>query len=499
MSRPDAGCFQLLATIALMTFAQGERLAADDVADHSPLARVEIFAAGETTRMDLWMEVGGEPLAARFERTRRRYVESLFARLDRDADGRLSEAEAAAAPPPQLALPDSVPAGEADSVHVAFNFRAVDVNRDGHATSEEFLEFYSYFGDGPLRLRTVPANAELLVRLHETLLSKLDSDGDGTVDVPELNRARDLAALDRDGDEVLTASELLPPSAADETLAMANASGDFRLRRSRTGMDEGISLVVIFPPAGHTGQPVLIYTGVKSPLPAAGTLRLATEALAIDVEVVTPPLRVLERARRVLTLEFDGADADGNDRVARDDRIAEFLSGEFEVLDSDGDATITTRDVREYADGLLTAEDEFRASQITLRLLEAGGGLFALLDANGDGRFSQRELSSAPGVVATYDRNSDGRLEADEMNPPHRLLIQRGTLQVPYATGTARAPGPAWFSRMDRNRDGDVSRGEFLGPALQFDELDADRDGWIDLEEALRVERRSSEVIQDGI
>ena len=37
---------------------------------------------------------------------------------------------------------------------------------------------------------------------------------------------------------------------------------------------------------------------------------------------------------------------------------------------------------------------------------------------------------------------------------------------------------------MDRNRDGDVSRREFLGPRDQFDRLDRDNDGLIDADEA---------------
>ena len=34
------------------------------------------------------------------------------------------------------------------------------------------------------------------------------------------------------------------------------------------------------------------------------------------------------------------------------------------------------------------------------------------------------------------------------------------------------AAGPAWFRRMDRNRDGGVSRREFLGTREQFERLD---------------------------
>jgi hypothetical protein len=46
------------------------------------------------------------------------------------------------------------------------------------------------------------------------------------------------------------------------------------------------------------------------------------------------------------------------------------------------------------------------------------------------------------------------------------------------------AVGPAWFRRMDRNRDGDVSRREFFGSREQFDRLDRDGDGLISPAEA---------------
>ena len=45
---------------------------------------------------------------------------------------------------------------------------------------------------------------------------------------------------------------------------------------------------------------------------------------------------------------------------------------------------------------------------------------------------------------------------------------------------------------MDRNRDGDVSRREFLGPREQFDRLDRDKDGLIDPDEASAAAKASA-------
>jgi Ca2+-binding EF-hand superfamily protein len=39
--------------------------------------------------------------------------------------------------------------------------------------------------------------------------------------------------------------------------------------------------------------------------------------------------------------------------------------------------------------------------------------------------------------------------------------------------------GPAWFHGMDRNKDGDVSRREFLGTDAQFRKWDRNGDGLI--------------------
>jgi hypothetical protein len=50
------------------------------------------------------------------------------------------------------------------------------------------------------------------------------------------------------------------------------------------------------------------------------------------------------------------------------------------------------------------------------------------------------------------------------------------------------AAGPDWFRKMDRNRDGDVSRAEFLGSDELFRRIDTDGDGLISAAEASRYD-----------
>jgi Ca2+-binding EF-hand superfamily protein len=43
---------------------------------------------------------------------------------------------------------------------------------------------------------------------------------------------------------------------------------------------------------------------------------------------------------------------------------------------------------------------------------------------------------------------------------------------------------PEWFTRMDRNGDGDLTLKEFLGDKEQFQSLDSNQDGFIEPKEA---------------
>jgi hypothetical protein len=90
--------------------------------------------------------------------------------------------------------------------------------------------------------------------------------------------------------------------------------------------------------------------------------------------------------------------------------------------------------------------------------------------------------------LAALDRVQDGYVIPDEVPQALEIAIARGSVETPDATfarpGLAgsqkREDLPRWFTAMDANQDGVVSRREFIGSGEQFDRLDVDQSGLID-------------------
>src|SRR5262245_18467931 len=123
-------------------------------------------------------------------------------------------------------------------------------------------------------------------------------------------------------------------------------------------------------------------------------------------------------------------------------------------------------------------------------------GLFDVLDVNRDGRLSVREMRRAPQLLAKLDRDHKGFLTREDIPHSYRLEMRRGPAGPNGLNGAAaffdlygggNAKGvtdvpqkrPLWFRKMDHNRDGDVSRKEFLFGDELFRKIDTDGDGLI--------------------
>jgi Ca2+-binding EF-hand superfamily protein len=170
-----------------------------------------------------------------------------------------------------------------------------------------------------------------------------------------------------------------------------------------------------------------------------------------------------------------------------------FFPRQFDLLDRDGDGKLTMQELTDYLDKVQAIQAKAFTSSTVLLLSGEAQGLFEALDRNRDGKLSRREVRALPQLVP-----ADGQLALDQLPRTRRLAIglYRASFNrvaggepfsppgLPLLTLDWSGDNLAWFRKMDRNGDGDVSRREFLGPREDFDRLDLDGDGLLSIEEA---------------
>jgi len=404
--------------------------------------------------------------------------DALFKMLDTDGDGKLSRAEIEAARDvlAKLDVDDDelISMRELAPTAAPQAFRALavqppprgvpfqvegksffHVNSDESRTKLAFLLLAHYDKDNDKRLSRAESG------MSEADFAKLDRNGDGWLDLAEL------AHFTKRAPAVEGVVDMRSPgqnSGAAEPLVIRSlgslpAKALTQGRGQATISLDGADLVVQNLDAGATRVAFNQFSFILQQLKAADTMmRGYVELKDLD----TPQLQ--------------------------------FLRSIFPILDRNEDGKLTEQEAQAYFD-LQTQSRDFTAG---FYVQEQGRNWFQILDANRDGQLSPRELLSAWSRLAPYDKNGDGYIDASELPLQFRVVFSPANqffanVQVARPLGDVRRPGadniypphaPLWFRKMDRNRDGDVSRREFLGSQEDFDRIDTNHDGLIDADEA---------------
>jgi Ca2+-binding EF-hand superfamily protein len=483
-------------------------------------------------------------------------VAALFAYLDVDGNGVLSQVETQVAPSRaqwnQLLRGDTVIEPDARP-----NF--TDLKRDSpHVTVASLAAYCDHETAGPLQFRAMwrqPVEDPVSAALWKAL----DTDRDGKLSKAELTAApRALAALDRDDDEVITPAEIRSARAVTEAVALLRRgtsgsvrSGDRPFLSQRPGKPTKLFFPLMLRQYDRDRDGNLSPREIGLPpadfarLDRDGNSRLIAAELAgwldqaPDVSLVVPlenrPRRrvdMLEGIGRGLTTHptRDGLWLAFGDhavevrrldgRLATQGKVASAESA-FRALDRNSDGFLDTAEVQtppfhhvawlrladRDGDGRISRK-EFEAFEALRRRLigvttfvqvdSHHRDLFALLDADHDVVLGTRELRTAWDRVAPWDKGG-GPLTKAMIPLQFRATVSHGQPFAEFEPTNRQTrrqgqmAGPLWFSKMDRNGDGDISLKEWLGTREQFRAIDSDGDGLISLEEAEATDRKMRE------
>jgi hypothetical protein len=228
------------------------------------------------------------------------------------------------------------------------------------------------------------------------------------------------------------------------------------------------------------------------------TTNLASLTLGrVQMEFATSPEAGLVN-EQVFKSRFKQGDLDGNGYLENMEATRIGLNpAMFTLLDVDKNGKVFEE---EYV-GVFVPLTQLEQGRVQLDIADRGRDLFRILDTSGDGRLGPREFLAAVDRMSHWDTNNDERVAQNELPQQFAFSIGRGSLNptgratVAFSPARAGVPvrpqqadGPAWFTKMDRNGDGDVSQREFLGPADVFTRLDKDANGLLDASEAAEKE-----------
>jgi hypothetical protein len=304
--------------------------------------------------------------------------------------------------------------------------------------------------------------------------SYLDQDADGTLSAAEIGQIKSLLnRADFNGDEVVEVGEIRRATIHHPAAKSANGHSLVVLLDAKTDWDTlAATLDAVYGEGGGaaTGDPRRLLA-----VPAEITLRVDFRTVENDETKATGAAVV----------------SAGEDLSASSDAVV--ASGDVLSVDVGGDFVEFSA-----AQASSGTNQTAIASQIAIGAVIDGNPLLRLVDRDHDDRLTLREREALSSLLTELDRDSDGDVSSDEIPTPIRLAVTLGPhvhelLATPASSVRTIAPrdaaeqAPDWFVSMDKNRDRDLSRGEFLGTSEQFRQFDTDGDGLLSVEESLKL------------
>lgn len=168
----------------------------------------------------------------------------------------------------------------------------------------------------------------------------------------------------------------------------------------------------------------------------------------------------------------------------------------FDTIDQNADGRVSRDEFGQFQQ----LQNSFMSLPLALVHRAQTPSMFQLMDENRDFRLSQREVrkgwdklraleTTDPNLVTRNVLKPDGAIR---LGRAIDLLALQSTQEYPLQTTPRReVVFPAWFQKLDKNGDGELSPREFPGTTNEFRDWDRNGDGGItpDEVEALRIDR----------